>query len=79
MRRKKKVHRPISSRMGTTQPRISGSQRLTSSPLYFTPDCSRSSTSLGSSMRVVEKLPAPSSLFFSTPRMCVSPTATSDT
>ena len=79
MRRKKKVHSPISRRMGTTQPRISGSQRLTSSPLYFTPDCSRSSTSLGSSMRVVEKLPAPSSFFFSTPRMCVSPTATSAT
>ena len=61
MRRKKNVHRPISRRIGTTQPRISGSQRLTSSPLYFTPDCSRSSTSLGSSMRVVEKLPVPSS------------------
>ena len=34
------------------QPRSSGSQRLTNSPVYFTPAASRSSSSFGSSMRV---------------------------
>ena len=34
-------------------PRISGSQRLTTSPVYFTWCASSSSTSFGSSMRVV--------------------------
>ena len=52
MRRKKKLQTPNSSSSGTIQPRISGSQRLTNSPVYFTPAASRSSSSFGSSMRV---------------------------
>ena len=36
-----------------------GSQRLTNSPVYFTPEASSSSSSLGSSMRLVLKLRLP--------------------
>ena len=45
---------------GRTQPRISGSHRLTNSPVYFTPAASRSSSSFGSSIRVVLKFRLPS-------------------
>ena len=40
---------------GIIQPSSSGSQRLTTSPVYFTLRCASSSTSFGSSTRVVVK------------------------
>ena len=65
-----------------TQPRISGSQRLTTSPVYFTWWASSSSTSFGSSMRVdvncvLALRPSPRGCF-SLPVIAVSPTVTSD-
>ena len=42
-----------------TQPMISGSQRLTNSPVYLTPAASSSSSSFGSSIRAVLKLRLP--------------------
>src|SRR5205085_7478573 len=53
MRLKKKVQTPKSSSSGMIHPSISGSQRLTNSPVYFTPAASSSSSSLGSSIRLV--------------------------
>ncbi len=67
MRRKKNDQAAISSRIGTTQPSTSGSHRLTTSPEYFTLAASSSSTSFGSSMRVVVKVVAPFSVFLSVP------------
>ena len=55
IRRKKKLERPMMSRSGMIQPSSSGSQRLVTSPVYFTLRCSSSSTSFGSSTRVVVK------------------------
>src|SRR5687767_6330124 len=59
MRRKKKLQTAKSRRSGITQPSTSGSQRLTNSPVYLTPEASSSSSSLGSSMRLVLKLRLP--------------------
>jgi hypothetical protein len=70
MRRKKKPQMPMKKTSGMIQPRRSGSQRFTSSPLYSTPFASSSSVSFGSSTRVVVNvrlcLSAPG---FSVPRM----------
>ena len=55
------------SRKGSSQPMTSGSQRLTISPEYFTLAASSSSTSFGSSMRVVVNAVAPFSAFFNVP------------
>ena len=55
------------STKGSSQLMISGSQRLTISPEYFTLAASSSSTSFGSSMRVVVNVVAPLSAFFSVP------------
>src|SRR5919204_7070941 len=57
--RKKKLQMPNSSSSGSTQPSTSGSQRLTNSPVYFTPAASSSSSSFGSSIRFVLKLRLP--------------------
>jgi hypothetical protein len=83
MRRKKKLQTATSSTSGMTHPRISGSQRLTTSPVYFTWCASRSSTSFGSSMRVVVNCvvalrPSPRGCF-RRPVIVVSPTLTSAT
>ncbi len=65
------------------QPRSSGSQRLTTSPLYLTPRASSSSVSFGSSTRVVVNclvwLGADGIGSFSVPRIICSPTITSAT
>src|SRR6185436_16561670 len=59
IRRKKKLQMPKSNSSGMTQPSTSGSQRLTNSPVYFTPEASSSSSSFGSSIRLVVKLRLP--------------------
>src|SRR4030095_4040153 len=59
---------------GRIQPRISGSHRLTNSPVYFTPVASRSSSSFGSSILVVLKFLLPSASRFRVPRMGCSTT-----
>ena len=65
---------------GTIQPRSSGSQRLTTSPLYFTPAWPRGRRrAWGRRSATVEKAVWPCSAFLSVPRMSVSPTATSAT
>ena len=74
----KNDHSATSSRIGTIQPISSGSHRLTTSPLNFTPWASRSATSVGSSMRTAVKPVGPSA-FLSVPRIAVSPTKTSAT
>ena len=71
------------SSSGRTQPSSSGSQRLATSPVYFTLCASSSSTSFGSSTRVVEKArdrwrPALRAAL-SCPRMAWSLTVTSAT
>src|SRR5687768_1278323 len=79
MRRKKNDHTANNRMNGTTHPSISGSQRLTTSPEYFTFASSSSSTSFGSSTRVVVNAVPPFSAFFNVPWMIVSPTCTSAT
>ncbi len=78
MRRMKNDHSATSSRIGTIQPSTSGSQRLMTSPLYFTPCASRSATRVASSIRTVVNPGGPSA-FLSVPRIIVSPTNTSAT
>src|ERR671912_332173 len=78
MRLKKNVQSAMISSTGTSHASTSGTQRLITSPAYLTPALSSSSTSFGSSMRVVVNVVGPSA-FLSCPRMVVSPTATSAT
>ena len=79
MRLKKKLHRPNRRRKGMIQPMISGSHRLTNSPVYSTPDASSSSISCGSSMRAVLKVWVPLTSPLYVPRIVCSPTTTSVT
>ena len=70
---------PTRKSSGMTQPRISASQRLATSPVYLTPCASSSSASFGSSTRTArERLRlARRRRLFSVPRMRSSPSVTS--